>query len=77
MDNLGSDFSDDDFEGYIDEDEWLEERMGRQISVQQEDGSGNSVASVHGSRKRMNSNGMDGVVNDDGRDGSEGDRTGE
>ena len=42
---------DDDFEGYIDEDEWLEERMGRQISVQQEDGSGNSVVSVHGSRK--------------------------
>ena len=71
MDNLDSDFSDDDFEGYIDEDEWLEERMGRQISVQQEDGSGNSVVSVHGSRKRMNSNGMGGVVNDDGRNGSE------
>ena len=71
MDNLDSDFSDDDFEGYIDEDEWLEERMGRQISVQQEDGSGNSVVSVHGSRKRMSSNGMEGVVNDDGRNGSE------
>ena len=38
--------SDDDFEGYIDEDEWLKERMGRLISVQQEDGSGNSVVSV-------------------------------
>ena len=45
--------------------------MGRQISVQQEDGSRNSFVSVHGSRKRMNSNRMDGVVNDDGRDGSE------
>ena len=62
MDNLDSDFSDDDFEGYIDEgyideDEWLEETMSREISVQQKDGSRNSVVSVHGSR-------LDGDVND-------------
>ena len=63
MDNLDSDFSDDDFEGYTDEDEWLEETMSRRISVQQKDGSRNSVVSVHGSR-------LDGDVND-GTEGSE------
>ena len=32
MDNLDSDFSDDDFEGYINEDEWLEEEwVGRLV----------------------------------------------
>ena len=35
MDDLDSDFSDDDFEGYIDEEEWLESRR---ISVQQGEG---------------------------------------
>ena len=63
MDNLDSDFSDDDFEGYIDEDEWIEEMMSRRISVQQEDGSRGSVVSVHDSREGIsslwNSNGMD------------------
>ena len=75
MDNLDSDFSDDDFEGYIDEDEWLEETMSRRISVQQEDGSRGSVVSVHDSRERIssmwNSNGMDGDVNDDRTEESE------
>ena len=36
MDNLDCDFSDDDFEVYIDEDESLEQTTHRQISVQQE-----------------------------------------
>ena len=75
MDNLDSDFSDDDFEGYIDEDEWLEETMSRRISVQQEDGSRGSVVSVHDSREGIssmwNSNGMDGDVNDDRTEESE------
>ena len=75
MDNLDSDFSDDDFEGNIDEDEWLEGTMSRRISVQQEDGSRGSVVSVHDSRERIssmwNSNGMDGDVNDDRTEESE------
>ena len=45
--NVDSDFSDDDFERYIDEDEWLEETIRRWISVQQKDGSRDSVVSVH------------------------------
>ena len=34
MDDMDSDFSDDDSEGYIDEDEWLEETMRRRMDVQ-------------------------------------------
>ena len=81
MDNLDSDFSDDDFEGYIDEDEWLEETMRRRISVQQKDGSRNSVVSVHSSRLdgdvndwtegSENGDGMEGSENCDGMEGSE------
>ena len=83
MDTLDSDFSDDDFEGYTDEDEWLEETMSRRISVYQNDGSRNSVVSEHGSRLgqrevRMvmgrrgseNGDGMDGSENGDGTNGS-------
>ena len=81
MDNLDSDFSDDDFEGYIDEDEWLEETMSRRISMQQKDGSRNSVVSVHSSRLdgdvndgtegSENGDGMEGSENGDGMEGSE------
>ena len=75
MDNLESDFSDDNFEGYINGDGWLEETVSRQISVQQKDRNRGSVVSVHGSRERMssrwNSNGMDGDVNDDRTEESE------
>ena len=67
MDNLDSDFSDDDFEGYINEDEWLEEEwVGRLVCSRKMEEE--TVLWVHGSTKRMNSNGMDWVVND-GRDG--------
>ena len=63
MDDLDSDFSDDDFEGYIDEEEWLESRR---ISVQQ----GESAVSVCDSREEVSSmrNG-DGMENDDRMDG--------
>ena len=59
MDNLDCDFSDDDFERYIDEDEWLEETMSRLISVQQKDESRRSVVSVHDSRERMRGTAME------------------
>ena len=81
MDNLDIGFSDDDFEGYIDEDEWLEETMSRRISMQQKDGSRNSVVSVHSSRLdgdvndgtegSENGDGMEGSENGDGMEGSE------
>ena len=62
MDDLDSDFSDDDFEGYIDEEEWLESRR---ISVQQ----GESAVSVCDSREEVSSmrNG-DGMENNDRMD---------
>ena len=59
MDNLDCDFSDDDFKGYIDEDEWLEKTMSRLISVQQKDESKRSVVSVHDSRERMRGTAME------------------
>ena len=72
MDDLDSDFSDDHFEGYIDEDEWLEEAMRRRIDVQQGDGDGrNSAASVSSCRDEGNgmANEMADVESDSDGDG--------
>ena len=57
MDDLDSDFSDD-FEGYIDEEEWL---GSRRISVQQ----GESALSVCDSREVSRMRNGDGMENDE------------